>query len=146
MNWVATRWMDVVALPTAGKRLSSSTLLKRHVNAMAAVDVCAALAHSFPVLDRWKQMMTEAEAPHWQDASPADCASFLDALRRPSPTREGMEGIVAALVGSSLRCASSMYFKTGGAGRPLFDVASMFRLIPSARLPRRSSRIQFQLK
>jgi len=72
VNWVATRWMDVAELPTAGKRWFSSTLLKRHVNSMAAVDVCAALAHSFPVLDRWKQMMTEAEAPHWQEASPAD--------------------------------------------------------------------------
>jgi len=52
---------------------------------------------------------------------------------------------VSSLVNFSLRCASSMSFKTGGAGRPLFGVASMFRLMPSARLPRLSSRIQFQL-
>jgi len=147
VNWAATRWMDVVELPTAGKRwFVESTLLKHRVNAMAAVDVCAALAHSFPVLERWKQMMTEAEAPHWEDVSPADCDSFLAALRRPPPTREGMEGIVASLVGAARRCASSMSFKTGGAGRPLFNVASIFRLMPSALLPRRSSRIKFQLK
>lgn len=131
IHWVAGRWLNVVPQPAAIKRwFYSSKLLKRGVNSMAALDVCAAFFDSFPILGCSREVMIQAEAPLWEEVPPVDCAAFLDALRRPFPNREGMEGIVASLVVAAPRCASSIFLQAGGEAAPLLEVGSILCSCP----------------
>jgi len=134
LAWVADRWLTATNLPAATKRwLLSSTLFQPGRNSIAAVDLCDALADHFPGLRRWREVLTANGGPRWEDVSATDCATFLDGLRHPSPTREGMESIVASLMGAARRCAAALSFHTGGTERPFFDSGTLFKMARATR-------------